>query len=61
VRLACSPGIQKYPGLPRAREEAADGIAYSLLIDAPPMILGVDGYLGSIDDILVGDHVEIVQ
>lgn len=38
-----------------------DGIAYAIQIDAATTICGVDGYPFSIDDIRVGDHVEVVQ
>jgi hypothetical protein len=38
-----------------------DGIAYPVQIDVATTICGVDGYPVSIDDIHVGDHVEIVQ
>jgi hypothetical protein len=38
-----------------------DGIAYPVQIDVATTICGVDGYPVSIDDIHVGDHIEIVQ
>jgi hypothetical protein len=38
-----------------------DGFVYPVQIDVAAMIRGVDGYPVSIDEIHVGDHVEIVQ
>jgi hypothetical protein len=38
-----------------------DGIVYPVQIDVATMICGVDGYPVPIDNIHVGDHVEIVQ
>jgi hypothetical protein len=38
-----------------------DGIAHPVQINLATTICGMDGYPVSIDDILVGDHVEVVQ
>jgi hypothetical protein len=38
-----------------------DGLAYPVQINVTTMMCGVDGYPVSLDDIFVGDHVEIVQ
>lgn len=38
-----------------------DGIAYPIQINVATTICGVDGYPVSLDDIHVGDHVEVVQ
>jgi len=38
-----------------------DGKAYSVQIKLTTRICGVDGYPVCIDEILVGDHVEVVQ
>jgi len=38
-----------------------DGIAYPVQIDVATTICSVDGYPVSLDDIYVGDHVEVVQ
>ena len=38
-----------------------DGIAYPMQIDVATTICGVDGYPVSLEDIYVGDHVEVVQ
>ena len=38
-----------------------DGTAYSVLIDGGTTICGVDGYPVPIDDVDVGDQVEIAQ
>jgi len=38
-----------------------DGIAYPMQIDVATTICGVDGYPVSLDDVHVGDHVQVVQ
>ena len=38
-----------------------DGIGYPIQIDVATVICGVDGYPVSLDDIHVGDRVEVVQ
>jgi len=38
-----------------------DGIAYPIQIDVATMVCGVDGYPLFLEDVRVGDHVQIVQ
>ncbi len=38
-----------------------DGIAYPIQLDVAITICGVDGYPVSLDNVQVGDHVEVVQ
>lgn len=38
-----------------------DGIAYPMQMSAATTICGVDGYPVSLDDIHVGDYVEVIQ